>query len=110
MAMRKLRTGDHVVVITGSDKGKRGAIARVVDDNRVIVQGVKLVKKHQRPIPQRNIAGGITEKEMPIHVSNVAIVNPQTGKADRVGVRFEDGQKIRYFKSNNERIDAIERQ
>lgn len=104
--MRKIKTGDEVIVLSGKDKGKRGKVKRVLKDDRVIVEGINIAKKHQKPIPARGILGGIIEKEMPIHVSNVAIFNPLTGKADRVGFRFlEDGRKVRYFKSNNEVID-----
>jgi large subunit ribosomal protein L24 len=105
--MRKIKKGDEVIVLTGKDKGKRGTVKRVLEDDRIVVEGINIVKKHQRPIPARGIVGGIVEKEMPIHISNVAIFNPQTGKADRVGFRFlEDGRKVRYFKSNNEVIDV----
>jgi len=104
--MRKIKKGDEVIVLTGKDKGRRGTVKQVLPDDRVIVEGINMVKKHQKPIPARGIPGGIIEKEMPIHVSNVAIYNPQTGKADRVGFRFlEDGRKVRYFKSTNEVID-----
>ncbi len=105
--MRKIKKGDEIIVLTGKDKGKRGKVKRVLENDRVIVEGINVAKKHQKPIPARGIPGGITEKEMPIHVSNVAIFNPLTGKADRVGFRFlEDGRKVRYFKSNNEVIDV----
>lgn len=105
--MRKIKREDEVIVITGKDKGKRGTIQRVVDDNRVLVSGVNMVKKHQRPNPQAGVAGGIVEKEAPLQVSNVAIYNPETKKADRVGFRFlEDGKKVRFFKSTGEVIDA----
>jgi large subunit ribosomal protein L24 len=105
--MRKLKKGDDVIVTTGRDKGKRGAILRVLDDDHLIVEGANKVKKHQRPNPMRGITGGIIEKEMPLHVSKVAIFNPQTRKADRVGFRhLEDGRKVRFFKSNGEVIDV----
>ena len=105
--MRKLRKGDEVVVITGKSKGSRGAILRVVDAGRVVVAGANVAKKHQRPNPMKGVTGGIVEKEMPIQVSNVAIFNPSTKKADRVGFRtLEDGRKVRFFKSNGEVIDA----
>lgn len=105
--MRKIKKGDEVIVLTGKDKGKRGKVKQVLENDRVIVEGINIVKKHQRPVPARGIPGGIIEKEMPIHISNVAIFNPMTGKADRVGFRFlEDGRKVRYFKSNNEVIDV----
>jgi large subunit ribosomal protein L24 len=103
--MRKIRKGDNVVVIAGRDKGKRGDVARVVDAEHVIVNGVNAVKRHTRPNPLKNQPGGIVSKDMPIHVSNVAIWNPVTGKADRVGVRtLEDGRRVRFFKSNGEQI------
>ena len=104
--MRKIKREDEVIVLTGKDKGKRGKVVKVVDDNRVVVSGVNVIKKHQRPNPQANVAGGIIEKEAPIQVSNVAIFNPSTSKADRVGFKVEDGKKFRVFKSNGEQIDA----
>ena len=105
--MRKLKKGDDVIVTTGKDRGKRGAILRVLDDDHLIVEGANKVKKHQRPNPMRGITGGIIEKEMPLHVSKVAIFNPQTRKADRVGFRLlEDGRKVRFFKSNGEVLDT----
>jgi len=105
--MRKIKKGDDVVVTTGKDKGKRGSVLRVVDAEFVIVEGANKVKKHQRPNPMKGLTGGIVEKEMPLHVSKVAIFNPQTRKADRVGFRqLEDGRKVRFFKSNGEMIDA----
>lgn len=105
--MRKIKRNDEVVVITGRDKGKRGKVNRVLSDNRVIVSGVQMVKKHQKPNPQLGVAGGIVEKEAPIQVSNVAIYNPSTQKADRVGFKvLEDGSKVRVFKSDGKAIDA----
>jgi large subunit ribosomal protein L24 len=105
--MRKIRKGDEVIVIAGKDKGRRGTVLRVVDEERVVVEGVNRVKKHQRPNPMKGTTGGIIEKEMPIHVSNVAIFNPHTQKPDRVGFRLlEDKRKVRYFKSNGEVIDV----
>jgi large subunit ribosomal protein L24 len=105
--MRKIRKGDDVVVLTGKDKGRRGTVLRVVDDARLLVEGVNKVKKHQKPNPLKGAAGGIVEKEMPIHVSNVALFNPVSQKADRVGLRvLEDGRKVRFFKSNGEVVDA----
>jgi large subunit ribosomal protein L24 len=105
--MRKIRKGDDVVVTAGKDKGKRGAVLRVLDAEHLLVEGANKVKKHQRPNPVRGQTGGIVEKEMPLHVSKVAIFNPQTRKADRVGFRtLEDGRKVRFFKSNGEVIDA----
>ena len=101
----KIRRDDEVVVLAGKDKGKQGKVLKVlIADNRVIVEGVNLVKKHTKPNPQLGVAGGIVEKEASIHVSNVAIVNPGTGKADRVGFRFEDEKKVRFFKSNGELV------
>ena len=105
--MRKIKKGDDVVVTAGKDKGKRGAVLRVVDAEHLLVEGANKVKKHQRPNPVRGLTGGIVEKEMPLHVSKVAIFNPQTRKADRVGFRtLEDGRKVRFYKSNGEVIDA----
>ncbi len=106
--MRKLRKGDEIIVIAGKDKGKRGTVTRMVaDKDRVVVDGINTVKKHQKPNPAVGVPGGIVEKEMPLHISNVAIFNPATGKADRVGIKIlDDGRKVRIFKSNNEVIDA----
>ena len=105
--MRKIKKGDDVIVITGKDKGKRGNVLRVVDLEHVLVEGVNRVKKHQRPNPMKNTTGGIVEKEMPLHVSNVAIFNSVTKKADRIGSKLlEDGRRVRIYKSNGEVIDA----
>ncbi len=105
--MRRIRKDDEVVVIAGKDKGRRGKIVRVMDEERVIVAGVNLVKRHTKPNPARNVAGGIVEREAAIHVSNVMLFNPLTRKGDRVGFRvLEDGRKVRYFKSNNEVVDV----
>ena len=105
--MRKIKKGDDVLVVAGKDKGKRGSVLRVIDAEHVVVEGANKVKKHQRPNPVRGLTGGIIEREMPVHVSNVAIFNPQTRKGDRVGFRtLEDGRKVRFFKSNGEVIDA----
>ena len=106
--MFKIKKGDDVIVITGKDKGKRGQVTSVLtDEGRVIVENVNVAKKHQKPNPQLGVPGGIVEKEMPMDVSNVAIFNPATGKADRVGFKtLEDGRKVRYFKSNGEVLDA----
>ena len=103
--MAKIKSGDEVVVLAGKDKGKRGKVQRVLGD-RLVVEGVQLVKKHQRPNPQTNAPGGIVEQAAPIHVSNVAIFNGETGKADRIGYKVEDGKKVRVFKSNGARIDV----
>lgn len=102
--MEKIRKGDEVVVIAGKDKGKRGTVLRCLDVDYVVVEGVNRVKKHTKPNPVKGIVGGITEKDMPMHVSNVAIYNPMTKKADRVGFKWiEDGKKkVRIFKSNGE--------
>jgi len=103
--MSKIKKGDNVVVIAGRDKGKRGDVARIVDADHVIVNGINTVKKHTKPNPMKNQPGGIITKEMPIDVSNVAIYNPVTKKADRIGVRsLEDGRKVRFFKGNGEQI------
>jgi large subunit ribosomal protein L24 len=105
--MRKIKKGDNVVVIAGRDKGKRGEVTRVVDGTHVVVAGVNTVKKHTRPNPMKGVQGGIATKDMPIHVSNVAIWNPVTKKADRIGFRtLDDGRKVRFFKSNGEQIGA----
>jgi len=111
--MSKIKKGDQVVVITGKDKGKRGTVLKVVSElERVVVEGINKAKKHTKPNPMKGTTGGILEKEMPIHVSNVAIFNPATGKADRVGYKAlaaADGQaarKVRVFKSNGEHVDA----
>jgi len=105
--MRKIKKGDNVVVIAGRDKGKRGDVARVVDDTHVIVNGINQVKRHTKPNPMKNQPGGIVSKEVPIHVSNVAIWNPVTQKPDRIGFKLlEDGRKLRFFKSNGEQING----
>ncbi len=103
--MNKIRKGDEVIVIAGRDKGKRGKVVLRADESRVVVEGVNLVKKHAKPNPLKGITGGIIEKTMPIHQSNVAIFNAATGKADRVGVKtLADGKKVRVFKSSGEEI------
>jgi large subunit ribosomal protein L24 len=104
--MNKIKKGDDVIVITGRDKGKRGTVLRLVDAEHVVVEGANKVKKHERPNPMKNTQGGIIDKEMPLHVSNVAVFNPATKKADRVGVKAVDGRRVRYFKSNGEVIDV----
>jgi large subunit ribosomal protein L24 len=105
--MRKIRKGDDVLVTTGKDRGKRGTVLRIVDDEHVVVEGANKVKKHQRPNPMKGITGGISDKEMPVHISNVALYNPTTKKADRVGVRtLQDGRRVRFFKSNGEVVDV----
>ena len=105
--MEKIRKGDDVVVLTGKDKGKRGTVLRRVDDERVLVEGVNRAKKHVKPNPVKGVAGGIVDKDMPIHLSNVALFNPATKKADRVGFKqLDDGRKVRVFKSNGELVNA----
>ena len=104
--MRKLKKDDQVVVIAGKDKGKRGSIQEVLDENRVVVAGVNVIKKHTKANPQAGIQGGIVELEAPIDVSNVAIYNPKTSKADRVGFKEQDGKKVRVYKSNGNVIGA----
>ena len=101
----KIKKNDKVVVLSGKDKGKKGKVLEAMPaTGKVIVEGINLVKKHQKPVPALNQPGGIVEKEAAIQVSNVAIFNAATGKADRVGFRFEDGKKVRFFKSNSETI------
>lgn len=105
--MRKIKKGDHVVVIVGRDKGKQGAVLSMLEKDRVVVEGVNIVKKHVKPVPSRGIEGGIVDKTLSIHISNIALINPVTNKPDRVGVRLlEDGRKIRVFKSTDEAVDA----
>ena len=105
--MRKFRKGDQVVVITGKDKGRQGTLLKVIDDEYVLVEGVNLVKKHSKPNPQAGKQGGIVSKEMPMHVAKIAIWNPTTKKADRVGFKvLADGKKVRRFSSNGEMLDA----
>ena len=104
--MQRVRKGDDVVVTTGRDKGKRGTVLRILGQY-VVVEGANKVKKHQRPNPMKGVTGGITEKEMPLHISNVAVFNPITKKADRIGIRtLEDGKRVRFFKSNGEVVDV----
>ena len=101
--MQKIKQGDEIVVIVGKDKGKLGKVVKILANNKVLVEGINMVKKHQRGNPNVGVAGGIIEKNMPIDISNVALYNPKTKKADRVGFRtLEDGKKVRFFKSNNE--------
>jgi large subunit ribosomal protein L24 len=104
----KIKKGDEVVILTGKDKGKRGLVTKAFpEDDKVIVENVNIIKKHQKPNPNMNVPGGIIEKEMPIDVSNVALYNTTTGKADRVGFKvLDDGRKVRYFKSNGEVLDS----
>ncbi|MFZ5723521.1 MAG: 50S ribosomal protein L24 [Pseudomonadota bacterium] len=100
--MLKIKKDDEVVVITGKDKGKRGTVTKVMDDGRLVVSGVNVAKKHQRPNPQRGQQGGIVEQEQPIQASNVAIYNPKTQKADRVGFKVDGAKKVRVFKSSGD--------
>lgn len=105
--MKRIRKGDEVIVIAGKDKGRRGRVARVITDSQVMVENINLIKRHTRPNPQKGVAGGIVEQERPIHISNVMLFNPATGKGDRTGFRvLDDGRKVRYFKSNNEVVDV----
>ncbi|MCG6941315.1 MAG: 50S ribosomal protein L24 [Thiohalocapsa sp.] len=105
--MRKIRVGDDVMVIAGKDKGKRGTVLRVVDADHVVVENVNIAKKHQKPNPNKGIAGGIMDKEMPMHVSNVGLYNPAKDGADRVGFTvLGDGRKVRVFKSDGEVVDV----
>ncbi|MCH8162915.1 MAG: 50S ribosomal protein L24 [Proteobacteria bacterium] len=106
--MRKISKGDEVVVLAGKDKGKRGVVLKVMQElEKVIVENINMVKRHTKVNPMQGTPGGIVEKEMPLHISNVAIWNPVSGKADRVGVKtLKDGQKVRFFKSNNEVVDV----
>ena len=105
--MKRIRKGDEVVVLSGRDKGKRGTVLRRVDAEHVVVEGVNRVKKHQRPNPMKGEQGGIVDKDLPIHVSNIALFNPQTQKADRAAVKvLEDGRKVRVFKGNGEQVEA----
>ncbi len=106
MAMKKIRRDDEIVVIAGKDKGKRGKVQQVRADGRLIVSGINMVKKHQKPNPMLGAPGGIVEKEAPIQASNVAIWNSETQKADRVGFSFDEGKKIRVFKSNGKPVEA----
>ena len=105
--MNKIRKGDDVIVTTGRDKGKRGTVLRRVDDAHLVIEGVNVVKKHVRPNPMKGQTGGIVEKSMPIDQSNLMLLNPATGKGDRVGIKtLEDGRKLRVFKSNGEMVNA----
>ena len=105
--MQRIRKGDEVIVLAGRDKGKRGTVLRRVDAEHVVVEGVNRVKKNQRPNPMKGLTGGIVDKDMPIHISNVAVFNPATKKADRTGIKLIDGgRKVRVFKDNGEQVDA----
>jgi large subunit ribosomal protein L24 len=105
--MNRIKKGDEVIIISGRDKGKRGAVLRRVDDEHLVVEGINRVKKHARPNPMKGVTGGIVDKDLPIHISNVALFNPATQKGDRVRIKsLEDGRKVRVFKSNGEQVDA----
>ncbi|HTH95505.1 MAG TPA: 50S ribosomal protein L24 [Rhodocyclaceae bacterium] len=107
MSANKIRKGDEVVVLTGKDKGKRGTVSQWLSEKLIVVEGINRVKKHVKPNPMKGETGGIVEKEMPIQISNVALFNKVTQKADRVGFKFlDDGRKVRVFKSNGEVVDA----
>ena len=106
--MERIKKGDDVIVVAGKDKGRRGTVLNVIDiDGQVLVEGINVVKKHTKPNPNAGVQGGIVEMERPIHVSNVMLFNPVTGKGDRIGIKtLEDGRKVRYFKSNDEVVDV----
>ncbi|SDT13024.1 LSU ribosomal protein L24P [Halopseudomonas litoralis] len=104
--MQKIKRDDDVIVIAGKDKGKRGKVQKVLTDDRLVIAGVNIIKRATKPNPMAGVQGGIVEKEAPIHVSNVAIFNPETSKADRVGFKVEDGKKVRIFKSTQKAVDA----
>ena len=104
--MQKIRRNDEIIVIAGKDKGKRGKVQKVLDDNRLVVSGINMMKRHTKPNPMSGVQGGIVEQEAPLNASNVAIFNAETNKADRVGFKVEDGKKIRVFKSTNKPVEA----
>ena len=104
--MAKIKRDDEVIVLAGKDKGKRGTVRTIVDDKRVLVAGVNMIKKHTKPNPQAGVAGGILENDRPIQLSNIAIFNPASDKADRVGYKIDGDRKVRIFKSNGEEIDS----
>lgn len=105
--MQKIKKGDEVIVTAGKDKGRRGNVLRVLENDTVLVEGVNLAKKHAKPNPMKGDQGGIVTKEMPLHRSNIMLFNPATNKGDRVGIKtLDDGKKVRYFKSNNEVVDV----
>ena len=104
--MQRIKKGDEVVVISGRDKGKRGTVLRRVDAEHLVIEGVNRVKKHQRPNPMKGVTGGIVDKDLPIHISNIALFNPATKKADRASIKqLSDGRKVRVFKANGEQVD-----
>ena len=108
--LQRLKTGDDVIVIAGKDKGRRGSVSRIVSEDRIVVEGINMAKKHVKPNPNAGVAGGIVEQEMPIHVSNVMLFNPETGKGDRVGFRWvgegDARQKERFFKSTDKAVEV----
>jgi large subunit ribosomal protein L24 len=105
--MKRIKKGDEVIVLSGRDKGKRGTVLRRVGAEHVVVEGVNRVKKHERPNPMKGQTGGIVDKDLPIHVSNIALFNPATQKADRTGIKtLEGGRKVRVFKANGEQVEA----
>jgi large subunit ribosomal protein L24 len=105
--MHRIKKGDEVIVIAGKDKGRQGKVIRTVDADRVVVEGIGMVKRHTKPNPGRGVAGGIVKREAAIHISNIMLFNPSTSKGDRVGFRtLNDGRKVRFFKSNNEVVDV----
>ena len=105
--MRKIKKGDEVIAITGKDRGKRGTVLRVLGEDKLLVEGINRVKKHQKPNPVKGVTGGIVEMEMPLQISNVALYNPVSKKGDRVGIKaLADGRRVRYFKSNGEVVDV----
>ena len=105
--MKKIRKGDKVVILAGRDKGKQGTVLRMVDDNRVLVESVNMIKRHVKPNPNKGVAGGIIDREASIHISNVALFNPATGKGERVGMRvMQDGSKVRFFRKSGEVADV----
>jgi large subunit ribosomal protein L24 len=104
--MEKIRKGDEIIVLTGRDRQRRGTVLARVDAERVLVEGINIVKKHVKPNPMQGTTGGIVEKSMPMHISNVALFNPATGKADRVGIKEDDGRRVRIFRSSGEVVGA----
>lgn len=106
--MNRIKKGDDVIIIAGKDKGRRGTVLNTNDEvDRVLVEGINVVRKHQKPNPNAGVQGGIVEQERPVHVSNVMLFNPATGKGDRIGIKtLEDGRRVRFFKSNNEVVDV----
>ncbi|MDH5435543.1 MAG: 50S ribosomal protein L24 [Gammaproteobacteria bacterium] len=105
--MNKIRKGDEVIVIAGKDKGKQGTVLSILERDRILVENINIAKRHTKPNPQKGVTGGIVEKEMPLHMSNIALFNPVTQKGERIGIKtLEDGSKVRYFKSNGEVVDS----